>query len=212
MINIIAILVGPILAVAVTLWYQHRNQEWFVKFDVFKTLVGNRHRPVSDENVQVLNLIDVVYSNQPRVRELWHEYLEMLGNTSLQNSSGYVMRKQKERELLFEMARSLGFAKNMSVLDLDRIYMPEGLGRQARLMEDTQIEWLRVLKNSHSLGHSCMLTGNAVSQVEGKEVLGHPQDGVQVSSAKRKNHPDIEMATGTASDSGGDMHAALRRA
>jgi hypothetical protein len=48
------------------------------------------------------------------------------------------------------MATSLGY-RTLTQTDIDKFYMPQGLGDQATLSLDTQKEWLRVLKATPTL-------------------------------------------------------------
>lgn len=149
--NIAAVLMSPVIAVVISLWIQSRTDSRKSKLHVFGTLVGNRHKPICDDNLQALHLIDVVFSRHARVRELWREYMNMLGEQGLNNDPGFVVRRQKYREMLFEMARVLGFAGTMSYVELDRVYTPEGVAREEELWATLKLEFLRVLRDTKSL-------------------------------------------------------------
>lgn len=49
------------------------------------------------------------------------------------------------------MAKSLGYAKSISYLDVDRVYYPVGLGEQTQRTNEIADELLRVLKASYGL-------------------------------------------------------------
>ena len=55
----IAIILGPIFAVMITLWYQNKKEKQQHKFLLFRTLMSRRKDfPISQEWVDALNLID----------------------------------------------------------------------------------------------------------------------------------------------------------
>jgi len=82
-ISILAILLSPVIAVGVTLWFQRRKDRRDAKLWILNTLMQTRHHgPASDEKVRAFNMIDVVFRKSPKVRELWHEYFGMLNNVS----------------------------------------------------------------------------------------------------------------------------------
>src|SRR6266496_2164632 len=72
--TIIAILVGPIIAVGITLWWQNRKEKRDAKKILFVRLMAQRKTtPPTYDWVQALNLIDVVFADDRSVVDLWHE-------------------------------------------------------------------------------------------------------------------------------------------
>ena len=130
--TILAIALSPLIAVLVTVYLQNRKEERSHKLNVLATLIGSRHAPTSEETVRALNLIDVVFHDAPRVRELWHEYFGMLNNEGLNNPNGFQQRQKKNLEMITEMAKALGYGEAITHLDMDRVYYPVALGEQAR--------------------------------------------------------------------------------
>jgi len=147
-VNIIAILLSPVIAVLITLYLQNRREKRNQKLWIFNTLIATRHSPVIEENVRALNMIDVVFHDSPRVRQLWHEYFDMLGNEGLNNELGWSQRQKKNLEMITEMAKILGYGEAITHLDVDRVYYPVGLGTQSQKGAAITDELLRVLKAS----------------------------------------------------------------
>lgn len=80
-INIIAITVGPLLAVLITLWWQERKENRDANRRLFLTLMAKRRTtPPTVEWVDALNVIDVVFADVPQAVQLWHEYYSSLVN------------------------------------------------------------------------------------------------------------------------------------
>lgn len=146
MIEILAILFSPVIAVGVTLWYQGRRERRERKERLFTTLMANRKAfPPTYEFVAALNLIDVVFSDSPQVVRLWHEYYDLLGS-----EGNYSARQHKYIELLSEMARKLGY-KRLQQTDIDKYYSPQAHVDQSELQYQLQRELLRVLQGTGEL-------------------------------------------------------------
>jgi hypothetical protein len=146
-INIIAIVVGPLFAVLITLWWQERKEKRDKKINLFTMLLAYRKSyPVSPEWARGLNVIDVVFQDHPRVLELWHQYYDMLmvqhpdeGQKTAQN--------HKYLELMSEIAKDLGFAK-LQQTEIDKFYIPQAHADDANLNAAVRLEFLRVLQGS----------------------------------------------------------------
>lgn len=145
---LVSVLLSPVIAVAISLWYQHRKERRDTKRWVLSTLLSTRHSAVTDEQVRALNLIDLVFHDAQKVRVLWHEYFDMLNNEGLNNPNGFTQRRKKSLELITEMARHLGYGKEITHLDVDRVYFPIGLGDQNRRSQEISDELLRVLRGT----------------------------------------------------------------
>src|SRR5690242_1689714 len=130
--TLVAIVVSPLVAVLVTTYLQDRKERRTQKVWLLSTLIGTRHNPLADETIRALNLIDVVFHDAPRVRALWHEYYDMLNNAGLNNPVGWEQWKQKNLEMITEMAQSLGYGQAITHLDAARVYTPIGPTEQAR--------------------------------------------------------------------------------
>jgi len=150
-VNILAILFSPIIAVLISVYLQTRREKKKQKLWIFNTLIATRHNPITDENVRALNMIDVVFFDYLSVRKLWHEYFDMLSNEGLNNTIGWSQRQKKNLEMITEMAKLIGYKKAITHLDVDRVYYPVGLGNQSKKTEEISNELLRVLKESHGI-------------------------------------------------------------
>lgn len=143
-----AVLIGPVIAVLITLWWQRRKESHDSKKRLFLTLmVHRRANPPAIEWVNALNVIDVVFSEHHQVVELWHRYYESLSNPPA--NKNYEQREHTYLLMLSAMARSLGY-KRLEQTDIDKYYTPQAHGDQATLNYQCQTEWLRVLQNTES--------------------------------------------------------------
>jgi len=146
-INIIAILLSPIIAVLVTSYLQSYKEKRNQKLFIFNTLISTRHSPINNEIVRALNMNDVVFCNDKNVRRLWREYYDILNTPGFNNTTA----KTKNLELITEMAKVIGYGKEISAIDVDRVYYPVGLGEYNRRSEEISNELLRVLRASGGL-------------------------------------------------------------
>jgi len=146
-ITIIAIALSPAIAVLIAIWAQSRGEKQRNKKLIFSSLMSTRHQIYSDEIVRALNMIDVVFRDKERVRELWREYYDMLYTKGID----WKQVDTKRLELITEMAKVVGYGKKISHIDVDRVYTPVGLSEDALRMKDIGNELLRVLKESGGL-------------------------------------------------------------
>lgn len=150
-ITIIAIALSPAIAVLVSIWVQSWREKRQQKRYIFASLMSTRHRVISDEIVRALNMIDVVFHDNKKVRQLWHEYYDMLHNTGLNNPVGWKQWNTKKVELITEIAKVVGYAKEITHIDADRVYMPAGLSEDALRAREIAGEQLRILREKRGL-------------------------------------------------------------
>jgi len=142
--NIIAVIIGPVIAVVITLWYHKYKEKQDTKHRIFLTLMAHRKsNPPTFALVEVLNTLDVVFADNPKVVQLWHEYYDLLCS----KTANYQTWEHKYIDLLFEIANVLGY-KKIKQTDIEKFYTPVAHGTQAELNEKTQQEFLRVLQNT----------------------------------------------------------------
>ncbi len=146
--NILAIILSPIIALTISTKLQDRKEKRQHKMNIFATLISEKHLQISDEKVKALNMIDIVFSDTPSVTKLWREYFVMLTNDGLNNYNGNKLREEKYQELIYEMAKVIGYEKNVNLLDISRVYYPQGLLQRNQRGEEISTELLRVLRAS----------------------------------------------------------------
>lgn len=152
--TLVALFLGPLVAVLITLWHQDRAQKRQVKERLFQVLMAHRKSiPPNYEWVNSLNLIDVVYADHPKVVRLWHELYDILVQAPLNEQR----RIHKFLELVSAIAYVLGY-KNLTQTDIDKFYSPEAHGWILGTQWGVQTELLRVLKNTHSLSGAQPIT------------------------------------------------------
>ena len=149
-INIIAVLLSPIIAVQVTKFFDNRKSIYDKKFELFKILMGQRGLfPRSDEFLIALNLIDVVFHDDEKVRNAYSNFYSVsdVFHSENKNSGKYLIL------LLQEMSKVLKLG-NIRDLDVDRNFVTTERINGHVLINDYYNEFLRVLRNSVSFGET----------------------------------------------------------
>lgn len=111
-------------------------------------MAHRRRWPPTQDWVDALNLIDVVFAKHEKLLSLWHQYYDLLASVEFAKESQ--KREHKYLEMLSEMARVLGF-RHLQQTDIDKYYSPKYHGNEADLEWSIRQELLRVLKNSQHI-------------------------------------------------------------
>ncbi len=147
-ITIAAILLSPVFAVSITLWYQKRANKKDIKEDIFFTLMENRSAfYISQETVQALNSIDFVFQDDEKIINLWSAYydsLNPLNHDPVKSSRLYI-------DLLSVIASHLGY-KKLTQMQIDKFYTPQMHIDQVEQYRNMSEEFSRVLKASDNFG------------------------------------------------------------
>jgi len=142
--EILAIVIGPIIAVLISVWLQRRHQKRDGKLSVFYTLMAYRKSyPPAKDLVKALNLIDVVYADEAKITQLWHRYYDLLCETGARRE----LREHAYLELLSAIAIHLGFRK-LQQTDIDKFYTPQAHVDATESDFELDKELIRVLKNT----------------------------------------------------------------
>src|SRR4051812_18579127 len=145
--TIAALITGPIVAVLITLWHQSRTQKRAAKERLFMTLMAHRRSiPPTIDWANSLNLIDMIYTDNPRVTGKWHELYSILERPPV----NWGHWNHVYIEMLSEMARAMGY-KRLTQVQIDQFYAPQAHGDQAALQGEIQKEFLRVLKATQTI-------------------------------------------------------------
>ena len=95
-ITIFAILAGPVLAVQAQKWIENVREKKNRKLHIFRTLMATRAAKVSAEHVRVLNMIDIKFYDDSKVKEAWKEYLDHLNDSNYQYGPEKWVEKTEE--------------------------------------------------------------------------------------------------------------------
>lgn len=148
--QVAAVSIVPVIVWFIGIKYQDYKSKRQAQLDLFLTLMANRQKsPISEQWVDALNSIDVVFQNNRKVRSAWRNYLDSLN----QKSAHFDNQNAYKLDLLSEMAESLGY-KQLKQTEIDRFYSPVYFGSKQSRQEILFNENLRVLMHSKSVSES----------------------------------------------------------
>ncbi len=125
-INILAVLISPALAVYIGQWLNRRNEVRSQRFNVLYTMMTTRVNRANIHYVNALNSIDIVFSDEDKVRVAWKD----LKSLYLQNDPSAQEVKDKNMRLIEEIANSLGYKDKVTWQDISVPYTPVWLDRE----------------------------------------------------------------------------------
>ncbi|WP_075996533.1 DUF6680 family protein [Salaquimonas pukyongi] len=137
-ITIIAILLGPIIAVLITRYQDARRANVQRKLDVFRSLMKTRKTALDHEHVGALNLIELEFYKHEKVVQAYRAYIDFRYEPEPNSGIDDLDRHNKRGEnllydLLSEIGRSLGYTFDKD--DLKRFsYSPQGWNDDQAIM------------------------------------------------------------------------------
>lgn len=155
-ITILAIIIGPIMAVQAEKYLQRAREIKNQRLNIFKTLMATRGSSLSFSHVEALNRIDLEFSDNRKYQKViaaWKEYFDNLGQKAQTDEQVTVWIARNEEllaNLLYEMGQSLGY-KFDKVLIKRNVYSPLGHERVERENEMIRKGLMNVLNSETSL-------------------------------------------------------------
>lgn len=163
--NIIALVAVPIIAVWVGQLLQNRAAKRADKMAVFQCLMTNRATGwATQDTVNALNSIDIVFSDDKEVRKRWAELLSKY-KPSFTTQEKYLA----QCKLLGSMAKALGYEKKITWETIQTPYLPEALLQRmdnAAKYESGQLAMADLVMNM--MGNSAA-AGNTMPQQGAKQ-------------------------------------------
>lgn len=168
--DIIAIIISPIVAVIISQHLQERERMHLDKMDVFKTLMVSRGMSWTPEKVKALNIIEVVFYNDNKVLNQWKTYYESLCNDNPNNEELSKIKAEGDR-LLDTMAASLGYKDKVTWDTIQNPYIPKGLSEnlsQQQQYQEAQLSAMKTIgayiqQTNMNEGKSCNCSKNEIN-------------------------------------------------
>lgn len=158
-ITILAIILGPILAVQVQKFVEHKKEQKLIKLQIFKSLMATRATPLYPLHIEALNMIDIGFYKDSKVVDAWKLLLDNFSNYPQDpNASDYGTKlsacAEKSNDLLtdllYEISRVLGYSFD-KVLIKRGCYIPKGHGDLQLEQEYLRKGLLEVLYGNRSI-------------------------------------------------------------
>jgi hypothetical protein len=127
----IAIVVGPIMAVRISLRFEESRETIRRKYQTFNTLMRTRRATLSPDHVTALNVIQIEFHDDERVITTYKRYIDNLGIFWPPGTKEDAAKKFLEdrddafNEMMFEIGKHLGFSLDKRELK-KYSYAPQG--------------------------------------------------------------------------------------
>ena len=159
LLTIVAIVVGPVLAVQIQKIIDKTHEDKNRKMWLFSNLMATRATPLSPLHVEALNRIDIEFYKNKKVTDAWKLLLDNFDNypiypkaTDFQVKLNSCVERSNEllTNLLYEMAKSLSY-------DFDKVhlkrgaYVPKGHADLELEQQDMRRSLLEILIGKKSL-------------------------------------------------------------
>ena len=127
--NLIAIIVIPIVAVLIGQHLLNRAEIRKDKMHIFKVLMTSRIYGWTQESVHCLNIIDIVFSDDKKVRNAWKDLYDKY---CVKDPDEVQLKKiqNAQYKLLETIAKSLGYKDKVTWETIQNPYIPDGMIRQ----------------------------------------------------------------------------------
>lgn len=136
-VNIVAVILSPIIALLVSQNLQNRSEKRKDRMQVFMSLMKTRAFGWNVESVNALNVIDVVFSDNKAVRDAWKTHYAALCVSEPKENE--LKRIQDTKYKLLEvMAKSLGYKDAINWETIQNPYYPKGLDNQIAINQQNQ--------------------------------------------------------------------------
>lgn len=115
-VNVLAILLGPILAVQAQSFIENKREKKQRKLEILKTLIATKSQPQMYEHVRALNLINIEFYGNKKVISAWEKYYNFLSNGKTETIEWHNEREDLLTKLLSEILEATRFKFNKSQL------------------------------------------------------------------------------------------------
>ena len=143
-INIIGMILIPMAIIYITKRVQTKEQNHNDKMNLFKVLMTYRNLGWSVEMVHALNMIDIVFCDNPNVRAAWKAYYEALCIQN-PNNEEQIDISNAQYNLLNEMATALGYKEDILWDAVQKPYLPNGMLNAMLRQERYQTDMTQVM-------------------------------------------------------------------
>ena len=169
-INAVAIIAIPIVAVLVGQMLQNRSQKRKDKMAIFQCLMTHRATGwAHQDTVNALNTIDIVFSDCESVRKQWAVLLSKYRKEFSQQE-----QYREQCKLLELMANDLGYKDKITWETIQNPYLPDGLVQRMQKTEKFEQGQLAIAEFMVNMNGNPAALGNAMlEQAAKQEEINH---------------------------------------
>ena len=147
----IAAFSGPVIAIYVARKLDQSKVRYEMKLNIYRTLMITRTTPLSRNHLDALNIIDVDFYKDKKVKKSWKIYLEHLGVQYKDNNEWHKKRSDLFSDLLIVMGNSLGY-KNIDKTNINNYqYYPQSEFNNEQDFQDIKDGLKAILNNGKPL-------------------------------------------------------------
>lgn len=148
--NLIAIVVIPLVAVLIGQHLQNRAEIRKDKMHIFKVLMTSRIYSWTQESVHCLNIIDIVFADDKKVRDAWKDLYDKY---CVENPNKTQIKKiqNAQYKLLETIANSLGYKDKVTWETIQNPYIPKGMLQQINERNQSQQAYNNILLNMQDM-------------------------------------------------------------
>lgn len=118
-----ALILGPVSAVAITLWIEGGRRKREGRLLVLRQLMATRHLPSDPMYSVAINLIPVEFNDEPGVmaaHKAYHEALrEKVGESESEQAAGLQFLVSKQTKMIYAIMQSLGLKASEADLPIE---------------------------------------------------------------------------------------------
>lgn len=145
-----AIVIGPLVAVGITLWIEGRRKTRDSRIIVLRQLMATRHLPADPMYSQAINLVPVEFNDQPAVISAYKAYHDAIrrraGDNSDDQTDSFQVMVAKQTKLIYAIMQSLGLKASEADLPIEA-YAASGMMIRDALYLDSLRAQLRIAES-----------------------------------------------------------------
>ncbi|MEO5599214.1 MAG: DUF6680 family protein [Novosphingobium sp.] len=144
-ITTIALIVGPVLAIALQLAAEARKQVRERQLQTMRMLVGTRHLAGDPRWSEAVNMVPIDFNDNKKIMSAWREYWRVIRYQSAPEQRQVHMNdvKARQTQLIFEVLKCLRYKVPETEI-IENAYAADGLVQRDNLMLAGWEAWPRI--------------------------------------------------------------------
>lgn len=143
--TLIGVILGPLVAVAISLWVEGRRQSVDRRAVIARTLMGTRHLPADPQYNGAINLVPIEFNNVKPIMTAWHAYIAAVRYQPTEaNVQTHIEElAAKQSTLIFQILSHLGY--RLSENDIrTTAYTSQAFAARENLFLNAWASWIRI--------------------------------------------------------------------